>query len=505
MDTYAKAQKKDRSNAEIMGHKRQEKALREFKQVLEDLLFLLRSASDMETVYMYWINRSREQFVLETKSTSLSNVMFEDRIGFEDHFLNEFKDVTEPVTIEVGKGIGREALGHYYDAVPVSYLTILPFINNGETVAITVLESTEQLFTDEQSEVVYSYINALRNVLNTYLEISDLHHKQEEWIDYEEGLEVLDTRAHSTALIMKMLNGMQQFLHDGGASFLARAGGVWCNVLNSEDARHAPPVGLPVEERSLAYEALQKGQPEFSIHFNNNPKRLSPRELHTEGATLAIPVLMNDRRQGVVLVYDDNPLVFKESTKHKLINFVRIASLKIMANDPSLDLESGIWTNGFGALLPDLVEQTVETELSRKKRGLTPYYSWLGLITLSELPSIRTKLRLDELKQMQKDLVAAFNPTRYGISGEIGFHADYVYSFVIQSRERQSVEKWTKALKKKFNEPFQLTNGKEITSGIKVGFTLLNEDVEDSYQAMSNAKKALSQAMSSEKEHSHLD
>ncbi|NIT56248.1 MAG: hypothetical protein GWN00_08445, partial [Aliifodinibius sp.] len=83
MDNYATAREKERSNAEIMGQKRQEKALREFKQVLNDLIFMLQSASEMETVYMYWVNRSREQFVMETKSTVFDNVMFKDRISFD--------------------------------------------------------------------------------------------------------------------------------------------------------------------------------------------------------------------------------------------------------------------------------------------------------------------------------------------------------------------------------------------------------------------------------------
>ena len=119
MDTYAQAREKDRSNAEIMGKKRQEKALREFKQVLEDLIFLLRTASSMKTVYMYWINRSREQFVLETKSTTLSNVMFEDRVAFEEHYLDAYKDITEPITIEVERDLEEGDLSHYYSEVPV--------------------------------------------------------------------------------------------------------------------------------------------------------------------------------------------------------------------------------------------------------------------------------------------------------------------------------------------------------------------------------------------------
>lgn len=52
MNTYTQARDSDRSATEIMGRKRQEKALREFKHVLEDLMFLLRSASGMETVYI---------------------------------------------------------------------------------------------------------------------------------------------------------------------------------------------------------------------------------------------------------------------------------------------------------------------------------------------------------------------------------------------------------------------------------------------------------------------
>ncbi|MGK7371300.1 MAG: hypothetical protein ACNS64_13905, partial [Candidatus Halalkalibacterium sp. M3_1C_030] len=60
-------------------------------------------------------------------------------------------------------------------------------------------------------------------------------------------------------------------------------------------------------------------------------------------------------------------------------------------------------------------------------------------------------------------------------------------------------------LKKEFSEPFELTNGKQIQSGIKVGFTLLDEDISDSYQALSNAKAALSRAVKGDQEPSSQD
>lgn len=489
-----------RSKADIMGRKRQDKALREFKQVLEDLLFLLRSASDMETVYLYWVNRSRKQFVMETKATVLDNVMFQDRVSFDRHFLGEFREIQEPVAIELDVDIPADSLKHYYDRVPVRYITLLPFVNNGETVAITVLESKDHIFTEDKSEVINSYIEALGNVLNTYLEISDLYEQQEEWNNYEDQLSSLNIRCHRTEMIRKMLNLMQFYLHRGGVSFVTQGMNTWCNAINADGHGPALPVGMQMEQRTLAEEALQKGEPEFAIHFNNNPKRLSPRERNSEGATLAIPMIMKDRRQGVVLVYDENPLIFKESTKHKLINLVRTAGLQILANDPNLEVDQPILTNEYDAFLRDLWERVVDTELSNIKNKNQVCDTWFGLITVSNLPELRTKLRLEELKIMQKDLIATFNPNLFGYPGILGYHSDYVYSFLIQSNDSKAVEQWTKALKQKFSRPFELSNGSQIETGVKAGFTRLEDDYADSYQVLSNAKSALSQAMNSNRE-----
>lgn len=495
MESYAKAREKDRSNAEIMGRKRQEKALREFKQVLKDLLFLLRNSSGMETCYLYWVNRSREQFVLETKATVLPNVMFQDRIQFENHFLERYKDIEEPLSLTVGIEVGKEELIHYYEEVPVRNLTLLPFINNGETVALTVLESGDQTFSEEKSEVIHSYVDALRNMLNTYLEISDLYEKQEEWVDYEASLDLLETRAHHAELVCSMVNEMHTYLQNGGVSFVAQGMNGWCNVLNAKGARHAPPVGMPLKERTLGYEALQKGKPEFAIHFNNNPKRLSPREYSTEGATLAIPFQFHDRRQGLVLVYDRNPLIFKESTKHKFVNFARMTSLTILANNPNIESDQPFMANEYRAFIPDLWERIIDSELDTLRGGGETFHSWFGMVTLENLSSLRTRLRLEDLQQMQKDLVSLFNPSRYGVPGIIGSHSDYVYTFFVQSKDEDAVGKWTGELRKRLKEPVELANGVQIETSIKAGFTRLDADHKDHYQVLNHAKSALSRAV----------
>lgn len=480
-------------DVELMSHKRQDKALREFKEVLEDLVLMMREASGMKTVYLYWINRERGQFVMETKSTTIDNVVFQDRLQFKDHFLNEYKDIREPITLEVGTDIHPDQMKHYYSENSIQHLTLLPFVNNEETVAITVAESDDSSFSTNLDHVVYAYINALGNVLNTYLELSDLYSRQNEWVDYEESLRFLDTKGHFAGLLQEMLDTMQQLLDKGGVSLVTQGMGSWVSILNSAGADQPIPVGMPVAERSVVRDALTSGEPEFAIHFNRNPKRLSPREPNTEGATLAIPVLFSDYRKAVVVVYEENPLVFKESTKHKLINMVRLTGLKLQARLSNRDADEALLANTYRAFLPDAWERIINMQIERlQQRAHVTEHTWVGMVTLSELSQIRTQLRLEELDMMQRDLVKNLNPNQFGIPGIIGFHSDYIYTAILQSRDNGAFANWVEQLEQKFQSPFRLTNGKSIQTGITVSFKELDAECKDSYDVISKIKRGLS-------------
>src|SRR6056297_898022 len=104
---------------------RQDKALREFKQILQDLVHLLRTSTDVELAYLCWVNRSREQFVWETNSTGLPNVMFQDRVAFENHDLNAYKDTDELIQLIVGEDIEKAKLIHYFDFVQAKNILII--------------------------------------------------------------------------------------------------------------------------------------------------------------------------------------------------------------------------------------------------------------------------------------------------------------------------------------------------------------------------------------------
>lgn len=476
---------------------RQDKALREFKQILQDLVHLLRTSTKVELAYLCWVNRSREQFVWETNSTGLPNVMFQDRVDFRNHFLNSYKDAEELTHLIVGEDIEKAKLIHYFDFVQAKNILIIPFINKGETVALTVLESEFEIDQEAIQDRIVSYNNAMVSVLDTYLEVVDLHENQQEWDDYENSINKLDYRLHRVELVGKMMEEMQKQLPNGGAVFLAPGMDSWNVVLRSQASKKAPDLGLALEEKSLAYDALEKGEPLFTMHFNNNPRRISSSEKQTEGASYAIPLMIHDRRQGVVVCYDNDPLTFKESTKHKLANLVRIAALSIQSSVKKSGVTDELLTQSFGAYMPELWEMSLNTELNKLKNGGAGH-TWFGFVAPDDVSGLRTKYRLEDLQHIQTDFVKVLNPTKYGIPGFIGYNSDYVYAFLIQSKDAEAMEFWREKLKSKLESGINLSIGGLLRMQFKIGFTQLTGSSSNAYQVMEKAKKALSQVIKDE-------
>ncbi|WP_340104960.1 GAF domain-containing protein [Rhodohalobacter sp. 8-1] len=473
--------------------KREEKSLVEFKQIMDDLVHLLRKSTLSQTVYLNWVNRSRKQFVLETQSTSLPNVMFRDRVMFDQHFLEPYADLQEIKTLKVGRDVSEDDLKHYYDFVPVRYMLLIPFRNNGETVAITALETETPFSISDHDDSISAYRSALANVLNTYLELTDLHGQEEVWADYEVSLEKINSKHHKVDILKRMADEMQKLLPSGGVSVVLRGMEVWTTVFNTSDSDISPLPGLVMEEKSMAYDALQKGEPQFSIHFNQNPKRISGDEQKTEGASLAVPMIINGRRHGVVLAYDKNPLTFKESTKHQIINLVRTAVLSIQVNLDRLAVDKDLFTSDYGNFIPDLWELSLQKEMHYGNKR--DYTLWFGFITLDNLQALRSKYRLEELNRIQRTMVKLLNPNHFGANGFIGFNSDYVMTYLVYCRSEQKYSEWVQAVEQKFRTPIELSDGKQIKLGIKCGSVRVDSRFEDIHDVISTAKKELSGVM----------
>lgn len=483
-----------KSKKDDIGEKREEKAQKQFKQVLAELVQLLRTSTDTETVYLYWVNKARGQFVIESVATRVSNTVFQDRVSIENHFLKDYVDIKDAVIIEVGKHVSVEQLTHYYNTVPVRYLTLIPFVNNEETVAITVLESKYNSLRDEEEEAIEAYSHALGHLLHTYMELSDLSENQTQWVDYQEKLDAVLQERSMVYVIHETLALLQSYLRYGGVSFLTRNLGEWTVVANAENAFNALPIGTSLDEQTIVYDGLHTGKPAFNIHFNGNPKRVNLTEPLSNGASIAIPMLVHDRRQGVFVCYDENPLVFNESTKHKLINAVRSIALKLESSRYGSSVDKDLFAAAHGLLETDFWRATLVTELRRTK--LYPKTkTYFGFMTIGDLQLIRSKYRLEDLQQLQFDMVRLANPGALGHSGLLGYFSDYVYGFIIQGTDDQAVGKWVKSVHKALLQPIVMKDKTTRLAKLHFGYTLLTDEIKDEDQVISEAKTALSHAL----------
>lgn len=478
-----------------MSSKREEKALFEFKHIMDDLMQLIGRSTDARTAYLYWVNRSRQQFVLETTYTAFSNVMFKDRIAFEKFFLNQFRDIRDIVQVEVGNQIQKDELLHYYERVPIKYLTIIPFENNNSTVALTVLESEERLDLKELENAISAYRNAHINVLNTYLELTDLYDDQNKWTDYDLSTDKITTKLSNVEVLSVMVEEMQKILPSGGVSVALRGMETWVNAIRSVNSPQSPSLGLMVEEKSMAYDALQKGQTMFSIHFNQNPKRISTSEASTEGATMAIPILISDKRCAVVLAYDKNPLIFKESTKHQLKNLVKIASLTIQANRENKEFNQNLLATEYGNFQPEVMDLCIHTQMKRQADNEKMWYGLVGIENLSEL---RSRFRLEDLKKLQRLMVKALNPSRLGLNGLIGFYSDYVYSYLLISSDENHHNEWLTTVKNDLRDKLDFGDGRKVEVHVKTGSGKVDADMNGIDNLWKEVKHSLSSAMKNE-------
>lgn len=471
---------------------RQDKALREFKQIMADLVLLLRTSSKAELAYMCWVNQERQQFVWETNSTELPNVMFQDRIHFEQHFLDNYKDITEVTKLKVGEDIAKGKLAHYLNYVNATCIVLIPFINKGETVAITVLESDNDIELRSVNKQVYAYNNAMVNVLDTYLEIVDLHEDQNEWKEYENTLHTLDHRLHRVTLLYKMMDEIQHLVPTARVSFIAPGMDCWSQVLSTDNSPGKPSLGLLLEQGSAAYEAVEKGEPVFSMHFNNSPKIVSTQEGLVEGASLCIPLLIHDRRQGVFVVHDTDALTFKESTKHKLINMVRVTALSIQSVVKKAGMAEELLVEDFGAFMPDLWEESVNRMIGQEHPGVE---NWFGLVTPDDISSLRTRFRLDDLQRLQTEFVRFLNPANHKLPGFVGYNSDYVYAIILQSNEEDAVERWMESVRTSSASSNSGSEGQSLTVNFQAGFVPVNNTSGNAYEVLNNAKKALNEVV----------
>jgi hypothetical protein len=471
-----------------------------FKKLVRDMLLLLRTSLEAETVSMHWVNPRRDQFVLASYSSSRRDVVFQDRVSRDKHFLNHYSSIKSVTRLEKNTHFKPEQLAHYTGTPPTNYIYLVPFVFHAETVAITVVETTRKPeLTPGDDKVIVSYQKVLGRMLQSYQDIADLTEKQTEWTEYDQMVQVLTRSEEPLELAATLVDQLQLFLGDtGGVVLLARGLEAWHTVYNSVNAKYPPPVGLELEQGSIAARALSDGQAFFSPHFNGNPKRISRSEPLCYGSTLAVPVMHRQRRQLLVLVYTENPLLFSDALKHKVGNLCRMAGLKLEAKQPDLDVYDNLFATRLSTYSRDLFGGTLSRISQHARKHESTLATWVGMVTIGNINDLRTRYRLEDLNTLQRHVLSGIRPQKYGIPGIIAAHSDYVYLFLLQSTDESAFLSWTGRIRETFRDPVPLSmkNGELVQ--LNTGVTRLNGAAEPDV-ILQKIKKAMNDAINQKK------
>lgn len=483
------------SDFNLIDRQREERALKRFKKAVEQMVTLLRVSTRTHTAYVYWINRSRGQFVLETAVTMLDNVVFDDRMPIGKHFLSEWTELRETTMLYSAAQFDPEDLVHHVAQHPTKSLIVIPFINNDETVALTVIEQgdAEELDQD-QFFALDAYQLALTNILKTYLELSDMLGEEAQWITFDEVVQSFSDRFTRYTLFRKLLTESAKLVPTGGAVLVTRGMESWNAVLKAGDASSAIRLGMKMSDNSQVNRALKSGESQFSLHFNGNPKRLNASESRTEGASIAVPVDVHDRRQAVLLVWDENPLVFRESIKHMITTMARLTGLhlsqtryRIASDEDATATESGAYSN-------ELLEHALECQIGRYKEKKGVPSSWLVFVSPKDYQSLRTRFRLERLKHMQQEMALDLNPNLRGLAGFVSFHSDSLFVVYIQA-EDEHLSEWLKAFKEQVAG--KATSGRNYVENMDfyVGSYRLSFEKGSAYDVIQEAKQVFNKSV----------
>lgn len=404
---------------------------------------MLRAATTADTAYMYWVNESRQQFVLESSDTDLEDVAFEDRVGFENHFLLDWKDLTEPQMLEVGTSVVSGDLRHHVKAYAVRNLLVLPFVNSGQTVALITLEyKLRSKLTEEKQRIIEAFQLSLHNILSTYLNLSSMIREEFRWAEFDQRLAAFSDRLSLHNLLIRVLEHCADLLPNGGAMLVSYGMNGWHAVLGESAGGRRLPFGMQVSDQSQTGQALKLGKPQFTPHFNGNPKVLNATEPRIEGASLAIPLDIHERRQGVVLAWDENPNTFRESVKHMLQTLVRMGGLQLSSAEYSIASDAPFLVAECGAYTRELLEHMLTCQIKQARRQADMQNSWLIFVSPEDYQRLRTRYRMERLKRLQQKMAADLNPNHSGLPGLVYYYTESLFIVYIEAEEEQLLHRW---------------------------------------------------------------
>lgn len=433
------------SQTQWFGNDREEAILQQFRSLIGGLIRILRHALKARTVTLYWVNRQRQLFVPESFSSERTDVVFKDRIPMGTCFLDPYQSLDQPIWLEIGKDIDPQALSHYYASLykPDGFLYLQPFKSNQETVALTVVETQEQTWSASDSEALSVFLSSIDHLLQTYLELSHLIEAEKEWPEYDQLLKALSKKKDPLALLTDLLEWIPSILSGSDVTLLMPLEGSLKVIYAT--AAHIP--GTHADPSAMASQIVQSDQAFFSLHLQGLPIQVHAAEAKAQGASLALPLRVQESTAAILLIHHPDSLVFTGRIHHKLSHAVRVAGYRLETMSRSGKTE--LFTAPNGTMKSELAEWMLEHYLHRAKLPASspqPSHYWVGYAGLRNLSGLRTGLSTEGLKILHQTVLGTLSQTQAAYPPVMFYHADHIHGFMLAGSDEQDIHRWGKAV-----------------------------------------------------------
>jgi len=452
---------------------------KEFANGLNRILALTRVSLHAESASFYWVNRTKEQFVLASESHDSGSLSCLQRTPFAEHYLVSFTELDQLLVIDEPQAISTFRNSNFFQtnelALPnFKQLILFPIQSQKQTIAIILFAVQQPIhITPEHLQKIFA---TFYDLYSLYFSMSgtlnELRAEQELWNEYDQQLdemiELSVSKKSSVQLLQQAMYLLNCIVTDrkvesthqkssdqqnkkeshkaeshsanshAGLIFATQSAGEWIVVSDPTNStlfsNSGSATGFRIEPHTLAMNALESGKTEFIVHANPSPYRFSSQESPAKGASLAIPLLYDGRRSGLFLFTHSNPRFFTDTIQHKLSNLVRQLSIQLalglqkseepLYTDHSLVLQSEMWQHS--------VQQWMESNPDSTAR--------LMFVTPKQLPTLRARYRLEELRSLQTEMGNLLSPHRAGLMGWVGRYSEYVFVVLIMDTGFQKSE-----------------------------------------------------------------
>jgi len=478
----------------------------EFSFLMKKVLTTVKEANFAHTVALFWINRDKNQMVLESFASDSDRFTAHRRRELGTDIISQIAESGKPQILSRVNIAGQlEMLGYYEGVEPVKAFAGVPVFypkagsKAGEPVAVMVLDSlVEDAFGSETLALLGQFTKLISALIKSYTDKYDLlldsevlrsitRMREQLKLDFSLYNTVRTLSEEASRLVA--WDYISVVLYDEG-----RKSWVVQYVMNRMNDPYVAVTQEVDPQHSLVGTVLQASVPRMFDKFDPEglPRFYKAERVDSGGAVMLLPINSVSRCYGVLLVESKDPKTYSESDSKLLLKLVETASVgleilglsEVVNNYVSMDETTGVAARKyFTARMHEEVQRTNDfsTDLA------------LVMVSIDSMNDLLSRYGKDgfdfALQNVGRMMKTFIRP--YDVVGRYDFNQ---FAVLLMHTTANEAFLWAEKLRKNIASNIINLDQKSFSVTISAGVCGSTEDASD-VELMGNATQVLRKAV----------